>query len=90
MGNRRRTTGFNKETREDMRTIVYGLGFTTERPPAGQSLQETEIQLLHPRITDTVLLPAAKLVLSQLNMEREAPKARQGYPDIRQTSQECV
>lgn len=43
--------------------------------------KKTETQLLHPRITDTVLLPAAKLVLSQLEMEREAAKAEQGYPE---------
>lgn len=41
---------------------------------------KTEDQLRHPRIIDTVLIPDAQRALSQLDLEREAAKARQGYP----------
>lgn len=44
-------------------------------------LKKSPDQLLHPKITDRVLLPAAKGLLSQLEMEREAAKAEQGNPE---------
>ena len=44
-------------------------------------LRKTEYQLQHPRITETVLTPNAKWVLSQLELEREAARAQQGYPE---------
>lgn len=43
--------------------------------------QKTEHQLLHPRITDTVLLPNARWVLSQLELEREVAREKQGHPE---------
>lgn len=44
-------------------------------------LKKTEHQLQHPRITDTVLTTNAKWVLSQLELEREAARDEQGYPE---------
>lgn len=46
----------------------------------GKHFEKTEDQLRHPRITDSVLLPAAQGALSQLETEREAAKREQGYP----------
>ena len=43
--------------------------------------QKTEFQLQNPKITDTVLTPDAKLVLSQLDQEREVAKEKQGHPE---------
>ena len=43
--------------------------------------EKTEHQLKHPRITDTVLLPNAKWVLSQLELEREVAREKQGHPE---------
>ena len=43
--------------------------------------EKSEQQLEHPRITDAVLTADAKWVLSQLELEREAAREEQGYPE---------
>lgn len=43
--------------------------------------QKTEFQLQNPKITDAVLTPDAKLVLSQLELERNAARQEQGHPE---------
>lgn len=47
----------------------------------GKHLEKSEHELKHPRITDTVLLPGAMRLLSQLESEREKAKGEQGYPE---------
>lgn len=47
----------------------------------GKHLEKTEDQLRHPRITDAVLFTDAQRALSQLELEREAAKREQGYPE---------
>ena len=42
---------------------------------------KTEYQLQNPGITDTVLIANAKWTLSQLELEREAARCEQGYPE---------
>ena len=43
--------------------------------------EKTEFQLKHPRITDAVLTDDAKRVLSALQLERDAARDEQGYPE---------
>ena len=47
----------------------------------GKHFKKTEDQLAHPRLTDTVLTPEAILILSELNLEREAAREEQGNPE---------
>ncbi len=46
-----------------------------------EHFEKTEYQLQHPRITDTVLVANAKVVLAQLELERDGARAEQGYPE---------
>ena len=43
--------------------------------------EKTEHQLQHPRISDVMLNTNAKWVLAQLELEREAARDEQGYPE---------
>lgn len=44
-------------------------------------LEKTESELQHPRIRDTVLTANERWVLSQLELERNAARDKQGYPE---------
>lgn len=52
-----------------------------EASQLGQHLDKSEYRLQHPRIIDTVLLPGAQWLLSELETEQEAAKAEQGNPE---------
>ncbi len=74
-----------KQSRRWLRARVLSdnRGFVTKEAASQlvEHFQKSEYQVQHPRITDTVLIDNAKSVLAQLELEREAARAEQGYPE---------